>query len=66
MALWSRSCCEASSAAGKEPLPTLEKLAGQYGYNFEKFAVAPPGVEQKSVWLRVGRQRLDHGGAVRV
>ena len=34
----------------------VEKLASQYGYNFEKFAVAPPGVEQKSVWLRVGRQ----------
>jgi len=44
------------SAYGKEPIPTLEVLAEQYGYEFHEFAVAHPGVEQKSTWLKVGRQ----------
>jgi branched-chain amino acid transport system substrate-binding protein len=44
------------SAYGKEPIPTLEKLAGTYGYELSLFPVAHPGLEQKSTWLKIGRQ----------
>ena len=45
------------SAYGKEPIPTLEKLAAKYGYEFSKFAVAHPGLEQKSTWLQIRQLR---------
>ena len=44
------------SAYGKEPIPTLEKLAESYGYELSLFPVAHPGLEQKSTWLKIGRQ----------
>ena len=44
------------SAYGKEPIPTLEKLAETYGYELSLFPVAHPGLEQKSTWLKIGRQ----------
>jgi branched-chain amino acid transport system substrate-binding protein len=44
------------SAYGKEPIPTLEKLAATYGYELSLFPVAHPGIEQKSTWLKIGRQ----------
>jgi branched-chain amino acid transport system substrate-binding protein len=44
------------SAYGKEPIPTLEKLAQKFGYQFSKFAVPHPGLEQKATWLKIGRQ----------
>jgi branched-chain amino acid transport system substrate-binding protein len=44
------------SAYGKEPIPTLQVLAEKYGYEFHEFPVAHPGVEQKSTWLKIGRQ----------
>jgi len=44
------------SAYGKEPIRTLEVLAEQYGYELSLFPVAHPGLEQKSTWLRIGRQ----------
>ena len=44
------------SAYGKEPIPTLEKLAGTYGYELSLFPVAHPGLEQKATWLKIGRQ----------
>ncbi|HEX6144044.1 MAG TPA: ABC transporter substrate-binding protein [Geminicoccaceae bacterium] len=44
------------SAYGKEPIPTLEKLAGDLGYELSLFPVAHPGLEQKSTWLKIGRQ----------
>ena len=44
------------SAYGKEPIPTLEKLAQTYGYELSLFPVAHPGLEQKSTWLKIGRQ----------
>ncbi len=44
------------SAYGKEPIPTLERLAEDYGYELHLFPVAHPGLEQKSTWLRIGRQ----------
>ncbi len=44
------------SAYGKEPIATLERLAGEEGYTFSKFPVAHPGLEQKATWLQIGRQ----------
>lgn len=44
------------SAYGKEPISTLEKLAALHGFEFSKFAVAHPGLEQKATWLQIGRQ----------
>ncbi len=44
------------SAYGKEPIPTLEKLAQTYGYELSLFPVAHPGLEQKATWLKLGRQ----------
>jgi branched-chain amino acid transport system substrate-binding protein len=44
------------SAYGKEPIPTLEALAETYGYEFSLYPVAHPGLEQKSTWLKIGRQ----------
>jgi branched-chain amino acid transport system substrate-binding protein len=45
------------SAYGKEPIATLEKLSQRYGYTFLKYAVSPPGIEQKAVWLQIRQQR---------
>jgi len=44
------------SAYGKEPIRVLEELSGKYGYQFSKFPVAHPGLEQKATWLQIGRQ----------
>ncbi len=44
------------SAYGKEPIRTLEVLAEKHGYEFSKFPVAHPGLEQKATWLQIGRQ----------
>jgi branched-chain amino acid transport system substrate-binding protein len=41
------------SAYGKEPIATLEKLAGMHGFKFDKFPISPPGIEQKSTWLQI-------------
>ena len=45
------------SAYGKEPIATLETLADKYGYTFLKFAVSPPGIDQKATWLQIRQQR---------
>jgi branched-chain amino acid transport system substrate-binding protein len=47
------------SAYGKEPIATLEKLAAQDGFKFDKFAVSPPGIEQKSTWLQIRQLKPD-------
>ncbi len=44
------------SAYGKEPIKTLEHLAAQHGYKLSLFPVPHPGLEQKSTWLKIGRQ----------
>lgn len=44
------------SAYGKEPIVTLERLAGEEGYEFTLHPVAHPGLEQKATWLKIGRQ----------
>jgi branched-chain amino acid transport system substrate-binding protein len=45
------------SAYGKEPIATLERLAQQDGFEFDKYAVSPPGIDQKSVWLQIRQKR---------
>jgi branched-chain amino acid transport system substrate-binding protein len=44
------------SPYGKEPIPVFQALAKQYGFEFESYPVTPPGLEQKSIWLRIARQ----------
>ena len=44
------------SAYGKEPIPTLEILAEDTGFELHLFPVAHPGLEQKATWLNVGRR----------
>ncbi len=44
------------SAFGREPIPMLEVLAREYGFEITQFPVTPPGAEQRSIWLRIGRQ----------
>jgi branched-chain amino acid transport system substrate-binding protein len=45
------------SAYGKEPIATLERLANEDGFEFEKYPVSPPGIEQKAVWLQIRQKR---------
>jgi len=44
------------SAYGKEPIKTLEALAGKHGFELSLFPVPHPGLEQKATWLKIGRQ----------
>ena len=48
-----------NSAYGKEPIPTLEALAGKYGYDLNLLAVDHPGQEQKATWLQIRRYKPD-------
>ncbi|UGQ46305.1 ABC transporter substrate-binding protein [Massilia endophytica] len=48
------------SAFGKEPLPVLEALAAQHGFELIKIPVAPPGSEQQAQWLQIRQARPDH------
>ncbi|WP_317204758.1 ABC transporter substrate-binding protein [Janthinobacterium sp.] len=48
------------SAFGKEPLPVLEALSKQYGFELVKIAVAPPGSEQQSQWLQIRQANPDY------
>jgi branched-chain amino acid transport system substrate-binding protein len=45
------------SAYGKEPIATLERLAKEDGFEFDKYAVSPPGIDQKAVWLQIRQKR---------
>ena len=45
------------SAYGKEPITTLEMLAAKHGFTFLKYAVSPPGIDQKATWLQIRQQR---------
>jgi branched-chain amino acid transport system substrate-binding protein len=49
-----------NSGYGKEPLPTFNKLAKKYGYDFKALAVDHPGQEQKAAWLQVRRYKPDY------
>ncbi len=48
------------SPYGKEPIPLLQKLAAQDGFDLSLFPITPPGVEQKSAWLQIRQQRPDY------
>ncbi|HAT31557.1 MAG TPA: ABC transporter permease [Janthinobacterium sp.] len=48
------------SAFGKEPLPVLEAMAKQYGFELLKIAVAPPGSEQQSQWMQIRQAHPDY------
>jgi branched-chain amino acid transport system substrate-binding protein len=48
------------SPYGKEPIPMLQELAKQYGYQLTLLPVAHPGVEQKATWLQIRQQRPDY------
>jgi len=48
------------SAFGKEPLPVLEAMAQQYGFELIKIPVAPPGSEQQSQWLQIRQAKPDY------
>ncbi len=45
------------SPYGKEPIPLLQKRAEQAGFQLLLYPVTAPGVEQKSTWLQVRRER---------
>ncbi|SFF59694.1 amino acid/amide ABC transporter substrate-binding protein, HAAT family [Duganella sp. CF458] len=48
------------SAFGKEPLPVLEAMSAQYGFELVKIPVAPPGSEQQSQWLQIRQAKPDY------
>ncbi|WP_342234500.1 ABC transporter substrate-binding protein [Inquilinus sp. OTU3971] len=47
------------SAAGRETQIILDKQAERYGFEVKTFAIAPPGLDQKAVWLQVRQYRPD-------
>lgn len=48
-----------NGAYGKEPIPTLERLAEKHGFTFNAIPIDYPGQEQKSQWLQIRRERPD-------
>jgi branched-chain amino acid transport system substrate-binding protein len=42
--------------AGREPIPTLERLAKQEGFQLRTFAVPPPGLEMSAAALDIARR----------
>src|SRR5574343_990627 len=48
------------SPFGKEPIPLLEERQKMHGFDLIKIPVTAPGVEQKSAWLEVRKQRPDY------
>ena len=42
--------------AGREPIPTLERLAKQQGFQMRTFAVPPPGLEMSAAALDIARR----------
>ena len=49
-----------NSAYGKEPIRTLEKLSEKHGFELMLMPVDHPGLEQKSTWLQIRRERPDY------
>src|SRR5690606_37059114 len=47
------------SAYGRETLPILGRQAKEYDFELINIPVAPPGIDQKAVWLQIRRFRLD-------
>ncbi|RTL15553.1 MAG: ABC transporter permease [Burkholderiales bacterium] len=48
------------SPFGKEPIPMLDERQKMHGFELIKIPVTAPGVEQKSAWLEVRKQRPDY------
>jgi branched-chain amino acid transport system substrate-binding protein len=48
------------SPYGKEPIPVLEALAKQEGFELIKLPVTHPGIEQKATWLQIRQQKPDY------
>ncbi|KAA0214575.1 MAG: ABC transporter permease [Lautropia sp.] len=48
------------SAYGKETLPLLRKRAAMHGFQLIEVPLTPPGLEQKSAWLQIRRDRPDY------
>jgi branched-chain amino acid transport system substrate-binding protein len=46
-----------NSPYGKEPIPTLQILAKQHGFELTTLAVDHPGQEQKATWLQIRRNQ---------
>jgi branched-chain amino acid transport system substrate-binding protein len=44
---------------GRETLPILDAQAAQYGFTVQHLAVKPPGLDQKTTWLRVKAAQPD-------
>ncbi len=49
-----------NGAYGKEPIPTLTKLAEVEGFEFNALPIDYPGQEQKSQWLQIRREKPDY------
>ena len=47
------------SAFGREPLPVLNRLAKDWGFELVPIAVAAPGIEQSAQWLRIRQEKPD-------
>jgi branched-chain amino acid transport system substrate-binding protein len=47
------------SPYGKEPIPVLQALAKQHGFELQLLPVTHPGVEQKAAWLQIRQNRPD-------
>ena len=41
------------NAAGNEPIPVIERLSDEQGFDLETYAVPPPGSEQSATWLSI-------------
>ncbi|GAB4396882.1 MAG: ABC transporter substrate-binding protein [Rhodoferax sp.] len=48
------------SPFGKEAIPILQERANIHGYKLSLLPVTHPGVEQKSTWLQIRRDRPDY------
>jgi branched-chain amino acid transport system substrate-binding protein len=48
------------SPFGKEPIPLLQERAKDNGFDLQLYPVAAPGVEQKSTWLQIRKNRPDY------
>jgi branched-chain amino acid transport system substrate-binding protein len=46
-------------AYGKETIPILNKQAEIYGFTVKHYPVAHPGLDQKSTWLQIRREKPD-------
>lgn len=46
---------------GREPLPTLDVMAEEFGFTYQGYPVPPASMtEQRSIWLQIRRQRPDY------